>query len=129
MKDAIKTQVSFEIEVPQEDWIDYLTKHNDIFMSSYCGYWLHGVSHRDDKWLVVEDDERSPERDAAEHKRFAAGMVPSPPYMVIDKDMAIKAYTEGVKKWGLDWMDSEHGDANGYDVVIQLALLGEVRYG
>lgn len=45
----------------------------------------------------------------------------------LDEGMAIRAYIEGCKRWGAAWF--EDGDGTSYDVVIQLALLGEIRYG
>lgn len=34
---------------------------------------------------------------------------------------------EGVKRRGVHWY--EEGDGNDYDIALQMALLGEVRYG
>ena len=45
----------------------------------------------------------------------------------LDREAALRAWEEGIKRWGVGWY--EHTDSNREDVVIQLALLGEIRYG
>ncbi len=45
----------------------------------------------------------------------------------INRFVALRAWEEGVKKWGVDWQD--HTDSTREDIVLQLALLGELRYG
>lgn len=47
-------------------------------------------------------------------------------WYLLDRNTAIRAWCEGVKRWGMDWY--EEVDAEREDVVVQLALLGEVRY-
>ena len=32
-----------KVQVPQEDWIDFLIHHPDIFATNYCGYWMRGI--------------------------------------------------------------------------------------
>lgn len=135
---TLKVEVKYEVNVPIEDWINFLTQYNDIFRSDYCGYWLRGVK-RDETlgWLVWEDDEehRRGEEPNLEQaleiwRAGDASQVPLPPgWFVINKATAIKAYQEGCKLWGEEWMDGEHSDALGYDRVIQRVLLGEERYG
>lgn len=128
-----KATVMIEVDVPVEDWIDYLTKCTDIFGRDYIGYWARGVERRDDLgWLVWEDDEHrahdeEPDRDAAISAWESGAALPIG-WHRLDKAMAVKAFTEGVKRWGTRWFE-DRGDANSYDYVLQMAMLGEERYG
>ena len=138
-KDAVKATAEVEVNVPREDWIDYLTKEVDIFMRGYCGYWLRGVK-RDEKlgWLVWEDDEIHSQGEEPKLKAALAAWKAGKPlpqgepgcqrWYRLDEAAAVKAYVEGVKLWGVNWFE-EKGDACTYDVAIQMALLGEIRYG
>jgi hypothetical protein len=114
-------------------WVEYLTQNTDIFIRQYAGYWLRGVEH-DQKlgWLCWEDDEqhrRGEEPDRAE--AFRAWREPDAKlpdgWFRLDRATALRAWEEGVKRWGIDWYDKT--DAQREDVVVQLAMLGEVRYG
>lgn len=133
----MKAQVSFEVEV-EPDWIDLCTKHNDLFMTSYCGYWMRGME-QDDKlgWLCYEFDysstatsirdmEDSPEYQSIVEAWRNGEKLPDHWYR-LDEAAAIKAWVEGVKKFGTDWY--EEADSTYYDIVIQMALLGSVVYG
>lgn len=132
-----KVTMEVEIKVPKEDWIDFLIKYSDIFGHDYIGYWGYGypLKVRDERigWIVVEynDDEDSGdcEKRGEGAVRCFRDRLPLPERChLLDKAAAIKAYVEGCKKWGPNWFE-EKGDANTYDVVLQLALLGEIRYG
>ena len=117
------------------DWVEFVTKGTDIFSTDHCGYWLRGVAHGTMGWLGWEDDEEhrfdhEPDRGAA----LAAWQdsKPLPPgWFRLDEALAQKAWEIGLKKFGEHWYDE--GDSTTYlyafDVVLQLALLGEVRYG
>ena len=114
-------------------WIEYCTQYNDLFMTSHSGYWMRGVE-RDNElgWLVYEiADEDIPfdkEPNNVEARQlWRAGKELPPGYFRLDKKMAIQAWLEGVRRYGEDWY--ENTDALRDDVVIQLAMLGEVRYG
>jgi hypothetical protein len=125
----VKVTAAFEVEVEQI-WIDYLTKYPDIFGPA-CGYWLRGIEHDEHGWLAWEDDEkhfrgREPDREAA-IQAWKEGRQLPPYWFRIDRDAAIRAWIEGVKRWGKDWYNDV--DAEREDVVVQLALLGEIRYG
>ena len=61
-------------------------------------------------------------------RAFKSGKPLPENYYRLDEAAAVRAYVEGCKRWGADWFESK-GDATTYDVVIQLALLGEIRYG
>ena len=69
-------------------WIDYCTKHSDIFLRNYCGYWLRGVEHDESiGWLAWEDDEKSrfddePNREAAVRAWRAGEALPREPQRV-----------------------------------------------
>jgi hypothetical protein len=116
------------------NWIDYLTRHSDIFGGGYAGYWLRGVEH-DPKlgWLCWEDDEKcahgeEPDREHAVSvwKRGVTVALPSG-WFALDAEMAVRAWEEGVKRWGVNWY--EETDSTREDIVVQLAMLGEIKYG
>jgi hypothetical protein len=128
-----KVSATIEIEVPVETWIDFLTKSTDIFKHSYIGYWACGVKHHPERgWLVFEDcdgeykNKKEPNHDKAV-KAWKAGEELPKRWFRLDKAMAIKAYVEGIKLWGIDWFDTK-GDASTYDAALQHAMLGELRY-
>lgn len=130
-KETVKHTMTIEVEILVEDWIDFLTCHSDIFGTNHCGYWARGIESDATGWLVWEDDEkcrhgREPDRQAAVAAWRAGEALPEHWYR-LDRDAAIKAWCEGVKRGGVKWFDN--ADANDYDVVIQLALLGEIKYG
>lgn len=136
-EEKTKKVIKVEVEVPQEDWIDYVTKEVDIFMTGYIGYWGRGypVEVRGEQvcWIVVEfeDHETRKQLDkmGEEAVRCFRDGLPMPERChVLDEKMAIKAFEEGCKKWGADWFEDK-GDANTYDWVLQQAMLGEQRYG
>lgn len=126
----IKVKFELEVEVPQEEWIDFLTQYRDIFARNYCGYWLRAVEW-DSKlgWLVWEHDENweLPSNVKEVEHNWQRGLAVPKHFYCLNEAMAIKAFEEGVKKWGEDWF--ENGDAGRYDFVLQLAMLGEHRYG
>jgi hypothetical protein len=132
MSDKIKVEIEVEVD---PDWIEFVTIYPDIFMTSYCGYWMYGMEQDDELgWLVHEHDEQHSVRQVAKSPEYPAivkawregGKLPDN-WFRLNKEAAIKAWAEGVKKYGTDWY--ENGDAISYDVVLQLALLGEIRYG
>lgn len=134
---TLTVKVEITLEVPVEAWIDYLTKCNDIFgYTYYAGYWLRSVEwttplghlcfeHED---TYHEGDE--PNRDQAIETWRTSPTKPLPKgWFRLNKDMAIKAYAEAVKMWGVDWMDGDHNDGAGYETALQMAILGEIKYG
>lgn len=152
--ESVPATVTYGVMVPRKSWVEYLTLHSDIFSSDYIGYWAYGerpvIPDGDldrTRWLVFENEgvpsmaTRSGAQaclaryDAAKAAALAAREpVKSPDeflpngVFLLDAEAAIRAYTLGCAKWGADWFDRK-GDALTYDVVIQLALLLEVRYG
>lgn len=114
----------------KEEWIDYLTNYSDIFGYNYIGYWARGIDRNEKGWLLYEmynEEHPSPEVEKAALKAWHNETTLPPYFFVLDKKMAEKAYVEGVKKWGMDWY--EKADANYYDYTLQMAILGETRYG
>jgi hypothetical protein len=113
-------------------WVEYLTQNVDIFNRKYAGYWAYGaVLDPELGWLVcdtVAADEVPSDADCdlAEARWRAGEPLPAHWYR-LGRSAALRAWEEGVKRWGVDWYD--HTDAEREDVVVQLALLGEVRYG
>jgi len=114
-------------------WIAYLTHYPDIFASNYVGYWLRGVENLPDLgWLCWEDDEKGryhgtePNRKEA-LRAWQAGEPLPKHWFRLDRAAALRAWEKGVEHWGATWY--EDADASSYDAVIQLALLGEIKYG
>ncbi|MBI4321884.1 MAG: hypothetical protein HY675_25600, partial [Chloroflexi bacterium] len=114
-----------------EEWVEILTQYDDFFSTDYSGYWLRKIKRADGRTLAWEDDEQhghgeEPNMQEALEAFEADQDVPEG-YFVIDRDLAVKAWFIGVSKYGESWY--ENGDSTTYDVVLQLALLGEIRYG
>lgn len=113
-------------------WVDHVTHYSDIFGRSCAGYWLRGVQ-RDPQlgWLVAECDEseRWPGKTDSERVEalWRSGSDLPPRWYRLDRAAALRMWEEGVKKWGVYWYENTDGPRE--DVVVQLALLGEVRYG
>jgi hypothetical protein len=130
------TQHTFTITVDVDDlWIEYVTQHNDIFgRTYYAGYWARGIE-RDLElgWLVAEMD--SEERYPGKHETeraialWRAGQPLPTRWYRLDRATALKMWEEGVKLWGVGWYDAPEHDGSREDVLLQMALLGEVRYG
>jgi hypothetical protein len=130
--EPLKHTFTITIEV-DSFWVEYLTGYgSDIFGRQYAGYWLRGVDrHPEREWLCWEDDEQhrkgeEPHRVEA-LRAWALGEKLPDGWYRLDRAAALRAWEEGVKRWGTSWY--EHTDANREDVVVQLALLGEIRYG
>lgn len=128
---------AFDLEVPNEGWIDYLTQYHDIFgVTYYAGYWLRSVEWNTMRGHLCFEYEDKYE-DGKEPNRAKAIKVwkTSPNALLprgwhrLDAAMAIKAYVEAVKMWGVDWMAGDHNDGAGYEFAVQMAMLGEVKYG
>ena len=118
------------VEQDRAEWRDFLT-HTDIFATDYCGYWLRGVIKKGKDWLVWEDDEqhgfdREPDRVEA-IAAWKEGRPLPKGWFLLDNNAATKSFNFGVRKWGENWF--EQADSDMYDYCVQMALLGEVRYG
>jgi hypothetical protein len=130
--EPLKHTFSLTVDV-EPFWIAYLTHYPDIFAGNYVGYWLRGVENLPELgWLCWEDDEKGRlhghEPNGKEAMRAWRAGEPLPKHWFrLDRAAALRAWEEGVKRWGVDWY--EEADATSYDIVLQLALLGEIRYG
>lgn len=116
-------------------WIDYITQHSDVFgRTYYAGYWAQSVAHDVDLgWLVAECDEheRFPGKHESERVEalWRAGKDLPPRWYRLDRAAALRMWEEGVKHFGVGWYDDPEHDGAREDVLLQLVLLGEVRYG
>ena len=115
-------------------WVEYLTQNNDIFGKMYAGYWLRAVAHDPERgWLCWEDDEQhrrgeEPGRaQAMEAWVWGKGLPLPNGWYRLDRAAALRAWEAGIKRWGVGWYAQV--DAQCEDIVLQEALLGEVRYG
>jgi hypothetical protein len=135
------TKLKIEVEVDSkhlDDWTKFVTCFDDIFASTYIGYWAYGMKRTDGLgWLVYEHaGEGTSVRGAAglpeypEVVRLWKQKRKLPPkWYRLDADAAKRAFVEGVKAWGADWYKDGNTDATRYDYVLQMVLLGEERYG
>lgn len=116
-------------------WVDYVTQHNDIFgRTYYAGYWAHGAANDSELgWLVAECDEQERFPGKTETARvealWRAGSDLPPRWYRLDRAAALRMWEEGVKRHGVGWYESNDHDGAREDELLQLALLGEVRYG
>jgi hypothetical protein len=125
--------LSIEIAI-DADFVEDLVHGDTTFSPCYSGYWAHGAAYSGPLgWLVcdyVAHEGRRPTEDVCDE--IAAIWRSSTPlpasWYRLDRAAAIRAWCEGVKRWGIDWW-YKRADALRRDVVLQLALLGEVRYG
>lgn len=132
---TIKKNIPVTVEIATNvnpEWIEMCTQHTDLFMQSYCGYWARGLERTNARgWLVFESAGEIPRGEEPNKTRavreWRTGNKLPQLYHRLDEAAAIRAWKYGVEKWGLGWYDD--ADATSYDIVIQLALLGEVRYG
>lgn len=133
MEEFITEKVTLEVQVPVQDWIEYLCSYPDIFGLDYCGYWARGIEMDAELgWLIWEETDKVPFRMEPNRAEAIAAWEKNLPlpkgYYRLNKEAAVKAWVEGVLRWGRNWF-TERGDAPTYDIVIQLALFGEIKYG
>lgn len=129
--ESLRTQVQYEVTI-EASWLDFC-RGSDLFRRSYCGYWLLGFSYDGDDWLCYEVEERSisgdlPNQEEAQ-KAWQSGQPLPANWFVLGHDVAVRAYVIGCQLRGKGWYSGEHSDANGYDRLIQQALLGTEKYG
>ena len=123
----VRKSLRLELEI-SSDWIDYCIKHNDLFFSSCIGYWAYGISVADG-WLVFDTEHGAERQDIEAERAYLSGAPLPDGYYLINQELTIRAWEEGVKLYGLDWYNSGKTDATTYDVIIQKALFGDVKYG
>ncbi len=130
-----RVQVQYDIEVPKA-WLEFC-RSSDLFLPSYCGYWMYGAKLTDKRgWLVFEHGDDHPGHNFDSTKEFKTAVrlwrtdetLPEGWYRFTDAAM-IHAYRLGCELWGRDWYQGRNSDASGYDALIQRTLLGEERYG
>ncbi len=118
------------------EWFDFC-RHVDLFGTNYAGYWAYGVSvvgaDTTRHWLVFvgeTEGERPGETETAivETLHRNRDAMPST-WHVWGPTQWAAAYRYGERLWGERWYDHHDTDATRYDTIMQLALLGEVRYG
>ena len=120
------------ISVVDPLWFDFCDEGDPLFRTDHCGYWARGVAYDEERgWLVYEDDEKCKPGKEPHHDEAIAAWIENRDlpehWFRLDRAAAIRAWAEGVKSDGEHWF--EEGDATDYDVALQMALLGEVRYG
>jgi len=120
----------------RDEYIEDVALNVDQFRVEYSGYWARGVRFVKARgWLVWEDDEshlqgEEPERaEAVRSWRLGADRTLPSGWYVWNRETAKEAYAIGERLWGERWYENPGTDANNYDAVMQLVLLGEVRYG
>lgn len=125
-------KIKIEIEVDakeRESWINNFALNIDVFNRGYCGYWAFGASLPGKAgWLLFEQAEHGHPVDgdiAAAGRAHRAGKALPKGWHLLDRAAAERAYSYLVARVGT----LNTGDSSDYDVAIQLALLGEVRYG
>lgn len=119
------------------EFIVDLALNVDAFRHSCIGYWGfgHHVKGNDKNaiWIVVETNDQSRDklvRIAERAARLHRQGKPLPEGChLLDFVAAERAYSFGERRWGERWYDDPQTDASRYDLVLQAALLGEIRYG
>lgn len=115
-----------------ESFVLIATQFVDMFFQSAIGYWAMGIEQSSDKgWLVYEHGGRDVPgvRDRASAvRKWKNGGDLGARWLRLDRAAATRAYLEGVRRWGVGWY-RDRSDASSYDCVLQVSLLGEVRYG
>src|ERR1043165_4342177 len=130
-------KVAIELEIDGEalaKWEDFLFHYEDLFYQEYIGGWASLVDMDDQKGLLIcEAESFDPEEDRkklkAAVKAWHKGKTLPFGFFVIDKEVALKSFIEGVKEKGMDWQDADECDGLFMDWLIQKALFGSVQYG
>lgn len=140
----MKHVFQIEVDIP-DSWLNYVAplfnseEHNldevefgQIFSLSSIGYWLRPIKQSYRMGALAYDygdgDHRPTDEEVEEADRCWRDALSLPPnWYEINRAVAMSAYMEGVKRWGLDWM--EKADGRRFDAVIQLALFSRFKYG
>jgi hypothetical protein len=136
--EPIPHTMTIEIEI-DPTFIECLVDYSEVFRRDHSGYWAYGMQVTGG-WLLYErEDGPTPtDKECAEvlrtYRVWRNFTHPGKPdlalpkkWHLLDRAVAIRAWEEGVKRWGVNWYDNVDGPRK--DVVVQLALLGEVKYG
>jgi len=120
--------LTLQVEIPVR-FVSDMVNTRDIFSNDQSGYWAYGMRCPDGLgWLIFEQVDGAPQESSIaraklhwrDHKPLPEG------WHLLDDAVAIRAWCEGVKRWGVNWFDQVDGGRR--DVVLQLSLLGELRY-
>ncbi len=142
MNKSITHEFTTTVEVPAS-WIKFITDSIDIFKLTYCGAWMKYIeSSIDDSAMLIFDcyDHIFPSEDKLDLivKSFLYNIqveidIGKPVYYYecfdfykLDTALALKAYEQGCKRWGVDWYSKADGPM--MNIAIQLALFGEIKY-
>ena len=143
MPDPVTVTVAVTVPPDEvDDFAELLTGNDDhcgdLLLRGFSGWWLIGVEHLklpdgSWAWLVrdeLDDDVGSAGDDAATATAIAqAGDDLPDGYFLVNRATAVEVLRLGVERYGSpDFYDgtADYGDI---DNAVQLALLGEVRYG
>jgi hypothetical protein len=131
-------EVTFKIKV-DDDLVDMILNHPDVFMTSYSGYWARGIkcgtgASHPRGWLVYEqEDGEEPDKETEDRAirmwdlgNNAPPLMP-PRFYVLDKKAVLDVIREGVKRYGPEFQ--QEYDSISLDWAIQMVLLKECRYG
>lgn len=122
--------ITIEVDASQaKEWIAEVAGGSiDVFRTTHAGYWLRGVEFVEKRgWLVFNDEGDYPVCDKDAIKAWRAGRALPEGYYRLDRAVALSAWKEGVKRWGVGWFHDQ--DATAWDIVLQIAILGDVIYG
>jgi hypothetical protein len=122
--------LTLDLQIPAH-FVTDMIRGLDIFTSGQSAYWASGVRCADGSGYLVYDHARDgmpTDIAIARAVRCHETNKPLPDgWHLINREVAIRAWCEGVKRWGVDWYEKVDGPRR--DVVLQLGLLGELRYG
>jgi hypothetical protein len=117
--------------VVDPNWIGFMFS-SEIFSGHTCRYWARGVAWDESLgWLVWESADKArrgaePDRERA-LTAWRAGEPLPPRWHRLDDGAIVRAWEAGVRRWGESWHRA--GDGTRHDEAVQVALLGEARYG
>jgi hypothetical protein len=121
---GVEAVVTFKVTIP-ESWYD------KEWLGSHGAYAWLSLVEIGERWdLVREDTTGLPGPDSVADEAYAAynAAMPLPAgWFYFGRAALTRAYLAGVRRWGEDFYKT--ADASKRDICLQLALLGEVRYG
>ena len=115
--------------------LDGENAYSDVFYTHTCGYWLRGEEWDAKRgWLCRETGgELLVDPLPREAKRIKAAWLAGKPlpegWFALDRAAAYRVVVEGIKRNGWPAFADGTADADDTDAAVQMALLGEVRYG
>ena len=132
---ALRVSVVIEVETNHPGLVEFLElcglggqEYDDIFSPDHCGHWLTAIEWDVARgWLcrLVDDDDGNVDEDV--RQTWASGADLPPGWFAMTRTVAYRAVEIGIRRHGPGFW-GETADANDYDHVIQLALLGEITY-